>query len=184
MVGTVGVDVDDERWRPARSRSLGDGGDDGRDATGVVPVPVRQEEDVDAREVDCEPLGVGEPNVAVGSDVEQHGSRVVSSSRGRPGPRSRDTRTRGGRTRQHSRARRAGRSAGSGRAGTPAREAAAGRARSRSERVGRVVDDDRDGELVEVGCFPDRCHGLMFPAQTATGSASRSGSMSSAVSRK
>ena len=36
-------------------------------------MPVREEEDLDAGEVDGQPLGVGQPNIAVGTDVEQHG---------------------------------------------------------------------------------------------------------------
>ena len=82
LVGSVGVDVDDE-WRATRAvAGRGDRGDDGGDAAGVVPVPVRQEQHVDAGQVDGQPLGVCEPDVAVGADVEQHGCGAVASSCG------------------------------------------------------------------------------------------------------
>ena len=168
--------------RPALLARRGDRGDDSRDAAGVVPVPVRQEQHVDAREVDGEPLGVGEPDIAVRPDVEEDRLCLRSSSRGGEG---REAVTRdaevieaddavvpvvlaNGRdpaeqVRKLGKLRNAGRDA--------------------RERVGRVVDDDRDRELVELGCHVRaRCHGSMLPAPTATGSASRSGSMSSAVS--
>ena len=43
-------------------------------------MPVRQEQHVDAGQVDGQPLGVGEPDIAVGADVEQHGRRAVAPS--------------------------------------------------------------------------------------------------------
>jgi hypothetical protein len=67
------VHIDHERCATGATACLGDGGDDGRDATRVVPVPVRQEEDLDAREVDGQALGVREPDIAVRTDVEEHG---------------------------------------------------------------------------------------------------------------
>ena len=132
-------------------------------------MPVRQEQHVDAREVDGEPLGVGEPDITVRSDVEQHGCRVVSSSRGGEG---REAVTRdaevveadnavvpvvlaAGRdpaeqVRQFGKLRRAGSDA--------------------RERVGCVVDDDRDGELVEFGCCVRACcHRSMLPAPAGDG---------------
>ena len=81
LVGTVGVHIDHERWATGTAARCGDGGDDGRDATGVVPVPVRQEQHVDAREVDGQALGVGEPDVAVRTDVEEHRCRTFAPCR-------------------------------------------------------------------------------------------------------
>src|SRR5262249_5483822 len=70
LVGTVGMDVDEER-RSTRSRPGGRyGGHDCGDATGGIPVPVRQEEHVARREIDAEAFRVGEPHAAVGADVE------------------------------------------------------------------------------------------------------------------
>ena len=82
LVGPVRVDVDDERRATGTVAGRGDGGDDGGDAAGVVPVPVRQEQHVDGGQVDGEPFGVGEPDVAVGADVEQDGCRAVAPSCG------------------------------------------------------------------------------------------------------
>jgi hypothetical protein len=56
LVGTVGVHIDHGWCATGAAARLGDGGDDGRDATRVVPVPVRQEQDLDAREVDGQAL--------------------------------------------------------------------------------------------------------------------------------
>ena len=82
LVRSIGMDVHDERQARPTLASVGDRGDDGRDAAGVVPVPVRQEEHVDGREVDGQAFGVGEPDVAVGADVEQHGHRPFPLPRG------------------------------------------------------------------------------------------------------
>jgi hypothetical protein len=41
-------------------------------------VPVGQEQHVDGTEVHGQPLGVGEPYVAVGADVEEDGGRSVA----------------------------------------------------------------------------------------------------------
>lgn len=55
-----------------------DGGDDGGNAAGVVPVPVGQEQHIDARQVDGQPVGVVEPDLAVGTDVEEDRCRAVA----------------------------------------------------------------------------------------------------------
>ena len=150
LVGPIGVDVDDERWESGLAAALGDGGDDRGDAAGVVPVPVRQEQHLDAGQVDGQPLGVGEPDVAVGADIEQHRRRAIPLSGGREGREpmtghaelveahdavvplvlaaGRHTPEQVGQLRQ-------------------LRDAWA----DARERVGRVVDDDGDGELVHLG---------------------------------
>jgi hypothetical protein len=125
LVGSVGVDVDDERRAAGPAARGGDRGDDGREGPGVIPVPVRQEQHVDGRQVERQALGVGEPDVAVGADVEQDRRRAVSPSGGRK--RREAVARRGGRSRPRSRDRRAGRSAECHRGGMPAPEAAAPR---------------------------------------------------------
>lgn len=77
LVGPVRVDVDDEGVATGTVAGGGDRGDHAGDAAGVVPVPVRQEEHVDAGQVDGQPLGVGEPDIGVGADVEEDGRRAV-----------------------------------------------------------------------------------------------------------
>ena len=53
LVGSIGVNVDDE-WSEARAVArFGNRGDDGGDAAGMVPVPVREEERVDGGQVEC-----------------------------------------------------------------------------------------------------------------------------------
>ena len=82
LVGPVGVEVNNER------RATGVGSAAAIVATTVVmppevvPVPVRQEQHVDAGEVDGEPFGVGQPDIAVGADVEQDGRGAVVVSCG------------------------------------------------------------------------------------------------------
>jgi hypothetical protein len=81
LVWSVGMDIDD-KGRLTRTRTGGrDRGDDRGDATRVVPVPVRQEEHVDRREIDPESFCVGEPEIPVGADVEQRGRGLRSTPR-------------------------------------------------------------------------------------------------------
>ena len=150
LVGTLGVDVDD-KGRPSRTISRGgDRGHHGGDAAGVVPVPVRQEQHVDARQVECQPLGVCEPDITIGADIEQHCRRAVPLS---CGCERREAVTRHAQVVEGDDA------------VVPVMFAARrdaseqvcelGKLRySRGdtrERVGCVVDDDRDGEFVELG---------------------------------
>ena len=145
-------------------------------------MPVRQEQHVDAGQVDGQPLGVGEPDVAVGADVEQHRRRAVALS---------------------GRGERREAVAGdaevveaddavvpvvlAARRDAPEEVGHLGKLRhargDARERVGRVVDDDRDGELVELGCrgFRSGCHRRIVPEPAPTGSPSTSGSVSSVV---
>jgi hypothetical protein len=174
------VDVDDERGASGTVAGAGDGGDDGGDAAGVVPVPLRQEQHVDAGQVDGEPFGVGKPDIAVGADIEQHGCRVVAlscgSQRGEPVAGDAELVERddtvvtvvlaGGRD-------------------APEQVGDFGELRhawsDAREGVGGVVDDDRDGELVEVGRARERCHRSIVPEPAPTDSRSTAGSVSSLV---
>jgi len=180
LVGSVGVNIDGERRATGVTAGLGDRGDDGRDAARVVPVPVREEQHVDAGQVDGQSFGVGEPDVSVGAHIEQHRRGAISLSGGGEGGEAvtRDAEV----VEAHdavvpvvSAARRdAPEEVGHLRklrhAGSDARE-----------RVGHVVDDDRDGQLVELGCcgFRGRCHRVIVPEPAPTGSASAAGSVSS-----
>ena len=112
-------------------------------------MPVRQEQDVDARQVDGQPLGVGEPDIAVGADVEQHRRRALPlPCRGECGEAvARDAEVVEGHDAVMPVV-----LAGRRDAAEQVRELGElrhSRADAR-ERVGRVVDDDRDGELVEL----------------------------------
>ena len=73
------MNVDDDRIVDARASSgRGDRFDRDGKTTAVIPVPVRQEDRVDRGEVDAEAVGVVDPDVAVGADVEQHRVALVA----------------------------------------------------------------------------------------------------------
>ncbi len=73
LIGAVGVQVDDERRRRAGAGARrGDRSHHLRQPAAVVVMPVGEEHALDAREVDGEPCGVGQPHVRIGADVEQH----------------------------------------------------------------------------------------------------------------
>ena len=149
LIGSIGVDIDDQRRAGGAASRRSDGSDDRRDATGVVPMPMRQEEHVDAGQVDGEPLGVGEPDVTVGSHVKQHRCRALPlPGRGKcreavtchaemvEGDNAVMPVVLPGRWDAHEQVGQLG-------------ELRNARIDAR-ERVGRVVDDDGDGELVEL----------------------------------
>ena len=176
MVGSIGVDVDDE-WGEARAVArLGDRGHDGGDAAGVVPVPVRQEQHVDAGQVECQPLCVCEPDVTVGADVEQHCCGAVALSCGceRGEAVTRDAQMVEGDDAVVP-------IVLAGRRDTPEQVRDLGKLRytrgDTRERVGCVVDDDRDGEFVEFG---DRDHRLKLPTRARSLLSSSSESCSDA----
>ena len=180
LVGPVGVDVDDERRTSGAVAGGGDGGDDGGDAAGVVPMPVRQEQHVDAGQVDRQPFGVGEPDIAVGADVEQHRCRAVAlSCCGERGEAvAGDAELVEGDDTVVTIVLASGRDAPEQVGDFGELRHAWGDAR---EGVGGVVDDDRDGELVEVRRARERCHGSIVPEPAPTGSLSTSASVSSVV---
>jgi len=146
------------------------------DAAGVVPMPVRQEQHLDARQVNGQALGIGEPDIGVGADVEQHRGGVFPPSGG--GERRVAVACHAEVVEAHDAvmpvvlAARGDLSEEVGHLGKL--RYARGDAR---ERVGGVVDDDRDGELFERrrGCGRVGCHRLIVPAPAPTGSASTSG---------
>ncbi len=179
LVGSVRVHVHDQRRTSGAASCGGDRFDDRRDASRVVPVPVRQEQHVDGGQVDGEALGVGEPHVAVGADIEEDRRGPVACSGLREGgePVAGDAEVVEGDDAvvpvvlaHRLSAEEVGHLG----------ELRDARADAR-ERVGGVVDDDRDGERIELGRrrVGGGCHRLMVPEPAPTGSSVRSGSKSS-----
>ena len=81
LIRSVRVHVD-EGWRPsARLAGLGDSGDHDRYPSRVVPVPVRDEQHGDLREVDAQPAGVAQPQAPDGPTSNR---TVAASSPRRP----------------------------------------------------------------------------------------------------
>ena len=77
LVRPVRMHVHDQRRSAGATSCFGDRLDHGGDPARMVPMPVRQEQHVDAGEVDRQALGVGHPHVAVGTDVEEDRRRLV-----------------------------------------------------------------------------------------------------------
>jgi hypothetical protein len=143
-------------------------------------MPMRQEQHVDAGQVDGQPFGVGEPDVAVWADIEQHRCRTVAppcrGERGEPVAGDAELVERDDTVVAIVLA---------GRRDAPEQVGDLGELRhawgDAREGVGGVVDDDRDRELVEGGRARERCHRSIVPEPAPTGSPSIAGSVSSVL---
>jgi len=70
LIGPIGVQIDDRGCEPRLASSLGNCCHDLGQRPAVIEVPVRKEDDLDARQVDAEACGIGHPKVGVGPNVQ------------------------------------------------------------------------------------------------------------------
>src|SRR5215472_1754186 len=66
------MQIDDRRRETRGGSGCGDSGYDFRETAAVIEMPVRQEDVLDAREIDAESPRVVEPEVGIGADIEEH----------------------------------------------------------------------------------------------------------------